>query len=233
MNSIFRLENITKYYSDKTYIIKVLEDLCFDIKPADMIAITGKSGSGKSTLLHIMGFLDTPNSGVLYFQEKPISATQKNIELFRNTHIGFVFQFHYLLADFTAQENVAMPHAIAGNTWSEAKQKAKVLLTELDLGDRLNHYPNQLSGGEQQRVAIARALINQPDIIIADEPTGNLDKVHSDEIINILKRINKEKEQTIIVATHDLEIANNMKSHYHLDSETHKLEVRGQGSGVS
>jgi len=223
MNTIFRLQQIKKTYSDKSYLINVLDDLDFEINKADMIAITGKSGSGKSTLLHIMGLLDSPDSGKIYFHDREISAKDKNVEAFRNSHIGFVFQFHYLLADFTALENVALPLVIAGKSFSKAKQKAIELLNALGLSERIGHYPNQLSGGEQQRVSIARAIINDPEIIIADEPTGNLDKTHADEILNIFKSINKEKQQTLILATHDMEIANNMKVHFHLDNSTHKL----------
>jgi lipoprotein-releasing system ATP-binding protein len=191
-----------------------------------MIAITGKSGSGKSTLLHIMGLLDEPTSGNLYFNEKIITSKDRNIETFRNKHIGFVFQFHYLLADFTAVENIALPLMIAGISLNKAKQKALKLLKDLNMYDRAGHYPNQLSGGEQQRVSIARAIINEPAIILADEPTGNLDKTHSDDIINIFKNLNNDTGQTIVLVTHDLEIAGKMKSHYHLDSETHQLEIR-------
>ena len=223
MESIFRLEKISKYYCDKDYLVTVLEELDFNINYADMIAITGTSGSGKSTLLHIMGLLDNPDNGSIFFQNRKISVEDKNIELFRNKHIGFVFQFHYLLADFTALENVALPSVIAGNSWLVAKNIARKLLAELDLENRLNHYPNQLSGGEQQRVSIARAMINQPEIIIADEPTGNLDKNHSDDIMNIFKQINSQKNQTIIIATHDLEIAKSMQTHYYLDNNTHKI----------
>ena len=220
---LYRLDKICKIYKDKTYLITVLEDCDFDVKYGDMIAITGKSGSGKSTLLHIMGLLDKPDSGNLYFKDKEVSASVRNIEAFRNKHIGFVFQFHYLLADFSAVENIALPMVIAGQSWSKAKDRAKDLMKELDMSNRLNHFPNMLSGGEQQRVAVARALINQPDLIIADEPTGNLDKIHSNEIIDIFSKINKEKEQTIIIATHDLEIANQMQWHYRLDEERHRL----------
>ena len=210
METIYRLEKITKFYKDTNYLINVLEGLDFCINKGDMIAITGKSGSGKSTLLHIMGLLDTPNSGSLYFYEKEISAKDKNIEAFRNKHIGFVFQFHYLLSDFTALENVALPLVIAGSSFSVAKKRATILLDELGLVDRVNHYPNQLSGGEQQRVSIARAIINQPDLILADEPTGNLDRNHANEILNIFKTLNNEKQQTIVLATHDREIAGSM-----------------------
>ena len=224
--SLYRLDKITKFYKDKNYLINVLEECDFDIKCGDMIAITGKSGSGKSTLLHIMGLLDSPNSGNLYFREKEISAIGRNVEAFRNKHIGFVFQFHYLLADFTAVENIALPMVIAGHSWTKAKDRAKELMKELGLADRLGHFPNMLSGGEQQRVAVARALINQPDLIIADEPTGNLDKNHSDEIVEIFTRLNKEKGQTIVIATHDLEIANRMQWHYRLDEEKHCLDAK-------
>ncbi|MCK9329431.1 MAG: ABC transporter ATP-binding protein [Candidatus Cloacimonetes bacterium] len=220
MKSIFRLENISKSYTDKTYIIKIIENLFFEINSGDMLAITGPSGSGKSTLLHIMGLLDNADTGKLFFNEREISVNDKNIELFRNNHIGFVFQFHYLLSDFNALENVALPAVIAGKSWHDAKKKASELLYELDMKKRFNHYPNQLSGGEQQRIAIARALINQPELIIADEPTGNLDKQHSEEIVHIFEKLNQEHNQTLIIATHDLEIAQKMPLHYHLENKT-------------
>jgi lipoprotein-releasing system ATP-binding protein len=217
-NEIIKLENISKTYTDKTYNINVLQDLNLTIDKGDMIAITGTSGSGKSTLLHIMGLLDAPDSGKLYFHNAEISVNSKNVESFRNKNIGFVFQFHYLLADFTAIENVALPAVINGLSFKEAKIQASKLLEMLDLSGRLNHYPNQLSGGEQQRVSIARALINTPDIVIADEPTGNLDVNHSDEIVQILKDINQEISQTIILATHDLIIAAKMQKHYTIEN---------------
>ena len=216
---MYKIKNITKSYQTGEKSIKVLENLCLDIEKGDMVAITGKSGSGKSTLLHLMGLLDNPDTGELEFEDKPISASMKAVESFRNKHIGFVFQFHYLMADFTAVENVALPAAIAGLSWSKAIASAKELLCNMGLSDRLHHYPNQLSGGEQQRVAIARALINKPAIIIADEPTGNLDKACSDEIINILLGLNSSHQQTLILATHDLEIASQMNKHYVLQDK--------------
>jgi len=216
MDFMFHLEQISKYYADKAETIKVLENLDLHISPGETIAITGSSGSGKSTLLHILGLLDTPTAGKIFFRGDIISTNTRNIETFRNRHIGFVFQFHYLLADFTACENVALPLMIAGTSWTQAKEKATMQLTELDLAHRLTHYPNQLSGGEQQRVAIARALINQPDIIIADEPTGNLDTTHATDIIDIFQDINTKQNQTIILATHDLALAQRMKKHYRL-----------------
>ena len=224
MLSIYKLINISKFYADKSYKVKVLENLDFQIESGDMIAITGTSGSGKSTLLHIMGLLDTASEGEILFNDRLISAKSNNVETFRNKHIGFVFQFHYLLADFTAIENVALPAVIAGVPWDNAKKRAGEILTDLDMSHRTSHFPNQLSGGEQQRVSIGRALINNPEVIIADEPTGNLDKNHSDEIISILERLNKEKQQTIIIATHDLEVASIMKKHYCL--KNYKLELQ-------
>jgi lipoprotein-releasing system ATP-binding protein len=218
---ILKLEKISKYYTDKSYHITVLEELDLEIEQGEMIAITGTSGSGKSTLLHIMGLLDTSSSGTIYFHGEQKSISDKNIEKFRNTHIGFVFQFHYLLADFSAVENVALPALIAGDNWSDAQRRASDILADLDMSHRLTHYPNQLSGGEQQRVAIGRALINNPDIIIADEPTGNLDQFHSDEIMQIFNKINAEKNQTIILATHDTTIAGSLHKHYSLSN--HKL----------
>ena len=220
---MYRLEKITKIYKDKTYDIQVLSDIDFDIKQGNMIAITGKSGSGKSTLLHIMGLLDEPTSGNIYYKDDIISCKDKNIESFRNKHIGFVFQFHYLLADFTAVENIALPLLISGTSLNKAKRRAVELLTDLNMADRANHYPNQLSGGEQQRVSIARAIINNPDIILADEPTGNLDKTHADDIIEIFKSLNNVNGQTIVIVTHDTSIATQMKEHNHLDEVSHKL----------
>jgi ABC-type lipoprotein export system ATPase subunit len=224
MKNFYHLEKIEKKYEDTSYTIQVLQELDLSIDTGDMIAITGTSGSGKSTLLHIMGLLDIPTTGRIYFQGEEISANMKNAEMFRNTHIGFVFQFHYLLADFSAVENVALPAVIAGAPFGTAKQKATDLLTELNMQQRLHHYPNQLSGGEQQRVSIARAMINSPSIIIADEPTGNLDRKHAHEIIDIFHRLNKERGQSIILATHDLDIANSMKKHYCLHD--YKLLLR-------
>ena len=224
MSPIYKLINISKFYADKTYKVKVLESLDFEIESGDMIAITGTSGSGKSTLLHIMGLLDTASTGEILFNDRLISARDNNVESFRNKHIGFVFQFHYLLADFTAVENVALPAVIAGAAWDDAKKRAGDILSDLDMSHRLCHFPNQLSGGEQQRVSIGRALINNPEVIIADEPTGNLDKNHSDEIISIFERLNKERQQTIIIATHDLEVASEMQKHYCL--KNYKLELQ-------
>ena len=218
MDLLFKLENISKSYSTGDDKIQVLDNLSLEINTGDMIAITGKSGSGKSTLLHLLGLLDIPDSGNIYYKDSPIKATDKNVEKFRNAHIGFVFQFHYLMADFTALENVALPAAIYNHSWSSAKALAKELLYQMDMNKRLNHFPHQLSGGEQQRVAIARALINNPDIIIADEPTGNLDKSHADEIICILQNLNLKNQQTLIIATHDLEIADSMNKHYVLSN---------------
>jgi len=218
MERFFCLEGIVKQYIAPNYVIQVLDELDLDIQKGEMIAITGKSGSGKSTLLHLMGLLDFPNSGKIYYLDQEITTKQKGIELFRNRHIGFVFQSHYLLADFNAWENVAIPNIIQGHNIVKAKQIARSLLLEFDLENRLEHYPNQLSGGEQQRVAIARALINNPDVILADEPTGNLDKNHAEEIIQTLKKINKKINQTIVIATHDFEIAESMDKHYHLEN---------------
>ena len=248
MNELLKIENLSKSYLNGENKIQVLDNISLSINHSDMVAITGKSGSGKSTLLHLLGLLDTPDTGKIYFQNSEIFNTDKNVEKFRNKHIGFVFQFHYLMADFTALENAALPAAIYNNTpiidltmlknlgksnnslssmisslikhiknqntWKAAKEKAAGLLIQMDLQNRLNHYPNQLSGGEQQRVAIARALINNPDIIIADEPTGNLDKTHSDEIVNILLNLNKTKNISLILATLDLDIAGKMCTHY-------------------
>ena len=257
MTPLLHTEKLSKSYLTGNDKIQVLHNISLSINKADMIAITGKSGSGKSTLLHLLGLLDTPDTGKIYFQNKEILSKDNNVEKFRNIHIGFVFQFHYLMADFTALENTALPAIIYNNTsihhslpykkiweaithkswssliwilkdffnntinnnsWKAAKEKAEILLNQMDLQNRLNHFPNQLSGGEQQRVAIARALINNPDIIIADEPTGNLDNNHSNEIVNILLNLNKHKNLSLILATHDLDIANKMNTLYILEN---------------
>jgi lipoprotein-releasing system ATP-binding protein len=208
--SLLKIENLSKSYQEATGRLEVLRNVNLEVTTGDMIAITGESGSGKSTLLHLMGMLDKPDSGAIYYSNKKIEMKDRNISEFRNKTIGFVFQFHYLLEDFTAEENVAMPMFLASRNFKKSLQEAQKLLKALDIYERRDHYPNQLSGGEQQRVAVARALINSPEIIFADEPTGNLDAKHSDELIDLLLELNKQKKHTFVVVTHNLEIARKM-----------------------
>ena len=181
-----------------------------------MIAIIGESGSGKSILLHLLVMLYSAYEVEIFYPGKKISVINKSLNEFRNKKVGFVFQFHYLLEDFTAEENVAMPMFIASRNYKKSIKKAKTLLKVLDILDRGTHYPNQLSGGEQQRVAVARALINDPEIIFADEPTGNLDEHHSDELINLMIELNRKNGQTFVIVTHNLEIAKRMHKIYTL-----------------
>lgn len=216
MNNILELKNINKIYRGKTEDLHILKDLNLKVEEGEFISILGKSGSGKSTLLGIIGLLDNFDSGEIYINNNKIDKFESNkLDRLKNKDLGFVFQFHYLLPEFTALENVMIPCLI--ENFSNKKiieEKAKTLLKKIGLGERYNHKPSQLSGGEKQRVAIARALINDPKIILADEPTGNLDEETSEEIHNLLKKINKENNQTIIVVTHSKELANITNKQY-------------------
>lgn len=214
--NFLEVRNLKKSYKEATGRLEVLKDINMEISSGDLIALTGRSGSGKSTLMHILGMLDNADSGEIFYFDRKMSVAEKRINEFRNKTIGFIFQFHYLLEDFTAEENVAMPMFLSSKNFKKSIAKAQRLLKTLDLIDRKDHYPNQLSGGEQQRVAVARALINEPQIIFADEPTGNLDKQHSDELIDLLIEINKSKTETIVIATHNIQIAQQMNRHFHL-----------------
>ncbi|MDP8231830.1 MAG: ABC transporter ATP-binding protein [Candidatus Zophobacter franzmannii] len=208
--------NLSKSYQDNEGTLHVLRNANIEIYKGETLCITGQSGCGKSTLLHILGMLDTPDEGELYFNEKKIGSHDKDINKFRNSKLGFVFQFHYLLEDFTAEENVAMPCLIAGETHKVALKRARELMTKLHIADRAHSYPNQLSGGEQQRVAICRALINNPEIVMADEPTGNLDPKHSQEVIDLIMDLNRDTGQTFLIVTHNPEIAKITDRHLEL-----------------
>jgi ABC-type lipoprotein export system ATPase subunit len=186
--------------------IEVLKDFNLSVKSGEFIAVVGPSGSGKSTLLHILGGLDRPDSGKIYFKGEDIFLRRNTLDKYRNKNVGFVFQHYYLLADFTALENISLPNLIGGYSFKKAYKKAMGLLERLNLSDRLGHYPSQLSGGEQQRVAIGRALINEPELLLADEPTGNLDRYNSENVVEILTSL-KDSGITIIIATHDESIA--------------------------
>jgi lipoprotein-releasing system ATP-binding protein len=173
-----------------------------------MVSIIGSSGAGKSTLLHILGTLDEPNSGTILFNNENITKLRnKALASFRNQHIGFVFQFHHLLPEFTAWENVCIPAWIGKKNKTTTKEKAIHLLDQLGLANRINNKPNQLSGGEQQRVAVARALINNPTIVFADEPTGNLDSANANELHLLFSKINKQFNQTFVIVTHNQHLA--------------------------
>ena len=210
MNKIIELKNVNKIYKTKVENIHILKNINLAFNKGDFISIQGKSGSGKTSLLNILGLLDEPTDGEIYINgEKIHYRNEKAKTVIRNKKIGFVFQFHYLLNEFTALENVMMPALINKNmNKNEIKKKAKELLALVGLAKRIKHKPMELSGGEKQRVAIARAMINDPDIILADEPTGNLDTETSNLINELFMKINRERNQSIIIVTHSLELAN-------------------------
>lgn len=224
-NKILELKNINKVYKTKAEEIHILKDINFVARKGDFISIQGKSGSGKTTLLNIIGLLDEASNGVMEIDEKQINYKNEKIKnKIRHEKIGFVFQFHYLLNEFTALENVMIPALINKKiNKKELKEKARKLLELVELGHRINHKPLELSGGEKQRVAIARALINDPEILLADEPTGNLDSDTSDIINGLFKKINEEKEQAIIIVTHSIELANMAKKRYVIKNGEFKL----------
>ena len=224
-NKILELKNINKVYKTKAEEIHILKDINFVARKGDFISIQGKSGSGKTTLLNIIGLLDEASNGVMEIDEKQINYKNEKIKnKIRHEKIGFVFQFHYLLNEFTALENVMIPALINKKiNKKELKEKARQLLELVELGHRINHKPLELSGGEKQRVAIARALINDPKILLADEPTGNLDSDTSDIINGLFKKINEEKEQAIIIVTHSIELANMAKKRYVIKNGEFKL----------
>lgn len=201
---LLKAHNLTKSYGS----VNVLRGIDVEIDKGEFITIIGKSGAGKSTLLHILGTLDKPDRGsVKIFDEDITAYSHDKLADFRNQHIGFIFQFHHLLPEFNAYENVIIPAMIAQKKEAEYKKKAEGLLDYLGLSNRLTHKPNELSGGEQQRVAIARALINDPSIIMADEPTGNLDSSTSAEIHQLISNLRQELNITFVIVTHNNELA--------------------------
>lgn len=212
MSPLISLSKVTKEYKlGEDIVINALKGINLDIYKGEFVAIIGHSGSGKSTLMHIIGILDKPTSGTVTLEEHNIAKlSEEKLAELRNKHIGFVFQAFNLLPKTSAMENVELPLIYSSVSDIERKKRAIKALTTVGLGERLDHTPNQLSGGQQQRVAIARALVTNPSIILADEPTGNLDSKSSDEIIDLLKDINKSGN-TIVLVTHEMEIAQKAK----------------------
>jgi ABC-type lipoprotein export system ATPase subunit len=203
-----QVENLRKTYRVGEEDLNALDGISFQIQKGEIVAVVGGSGSGKSTLLHILGTLDSPSSGKILIDSKnPFDKNDKAISSFRNIHIGFIFQHNNLLPEFTALENAMMPGLIAGFSEKKVKLKAESLIENVGLSKRKNHFPSQLSGGEQQRVAIARALINDPVLILADEPSGNLDSKNASHIHDLFKEINLKFNSTILVVTHNKEFA--------------------------
>ena len=200
--------SVDKSYSTKREIIHVLVQMSLKVLPGEVLGVVGASGVGKSTLLHVLGGLDKPLTGNILFQGKDIYKLSNGyLESYRNTHIGFVFQFFNLLPDFTALENAMFPALIRNQEKRMAKERAEYLLCEVGMKDRMHHKPGELSGGESQRVALARGLVNQPDLLLADEPTGNLDYHASDELIELIRNLNQEFNQTFVIVTHSQRVA--------------------------
>lgn len=201
---MIRTTGITKSYGE----LKVLKGIDIEIRDREVVSIVGASGAGKTTLLQIIGTLDRPDSGIVYYNGTDTSRLRgKALASFRNNNIGFVFQFHQLLPEFTALENVCIPSYIAGKSRAAAEERALEILGFLNLTDRIDHKPSELSGGEQQRVAVARALINNPAVILADEPSGNLDSENKNELHKLFFRLRDSFGQTIIIVTHDRQLA--------------------------
>ena len=211
-NALLQGQRLSKVYDDGSGQISVLENVDFSIYSGEMVAIVGASGSGKSTLMHLLAGLDKPSSGSVLFDGEDITRwSASKLASWRNNNLGFVYQFHHLLPEFSALENVAMPLLIRGTSAQQAKQKAQQLLQRVGLENRLHHRPAQLSGGERQRVAVARAFANQPKIIIADEPTGNLDGETAEAVYQLMLTLNQEQQTAFIVVTHDERLASQLQ----------------------
>ena len=222
---ILEAKNINKTYENGENTLCVLDELNLTVDKSEIITIMGESGSGKSTLLNILGTLDHPDKGEVYIQGKNVT-TLPEIELaeLRNCHIGFVFQFHHLLPEFTAYENILMPAMISGNE-AEKRKEVDDLLAFVDLGNRKNHLPSELSGGERLRIAVLRSMINRPEVILADEPTGNLDAKNAKKMIYLFHKINQEYEQSIVITTHSQEVG--AIGHRQFDLMNGKLQGKG------
>ncbi|MFZ4832820.1 lipoprotein-releasing ABC transporter ATP-binding protein LolD [Rouxiella sp. Mn2063] len=205
---LLQCQNLCKSYQDGKLNTDVLRNVSFEIKPGEMMAIVGSSGSGKSTLLHLLGGLDSPTSGEVIFKGQSLNSMSSSAKAeLRNRQLGFIYQFHHLLPDFTALENVSMPLLIGKEKMADVQEKSMAMLTAVGLGHRHKHRPSELSGGERQRVAIARALVNNPSLVLADEPTGNLDQRNADSIFDLLGELNVRQGTAFLVVTHDLQLA--------------------------
>ncbi len=218
---MIEVSGLKKSFATPGGMIDVLRGVNFTIDAGERVAVIGTSGAGKTTLMHILGGLDHPTSGDVIFQGKSLFALKgAELDAFRNQTIGFVFQFHQLLQEFTALENVAMPLMIGGVGRGDAATRATAILEEVGLGHRLTHKPGALSGGEQQRVAVARALVREPQLLLADEPTGNLDSKTSEEIIELLNRMHQVRGLTMVIVTHNNLLANSLDRTLRIDDGT-------------
>lgn len=217
MEALIKLENVSKNYELGKVELSVLKDINLEIKPGSFATIMGPSGSGKSTLMYLLGLLDTPSAGKIYMNDQAVSElSEDELASLRGKKIGFIFQQFNLLQNLTALENVMLPMIFQGVSEDERKEKAKKLLESVNLKERINHKPTEMSGGEQQRIAIARSLVNDPEILIADEPTGNLDSTTGKMVMEILTKLHKEQNKTIIVVTHDPNIAHYSQNVIHI-----------------
>ena len=217
MKELVRVEQLFKSYGNGAKQVEVLRGIDLRFSEGDRIAIVGASGVGKTTLLHILGTLDRPTSGKVFYGGRDVfTLNEKELAPFRNQEIGFVFQFHHLLPEFTALENTMIPCLIRGMSKKEAAARAESILSLVGLKNRLPHKPGELSGGEQQRVAVARALVLEPKVLLADEPTGNLDTKTGEAVFDLLQELNRIKGVTLIVVTHNLKLAAGMSRQFHL-----------------
>ena len=206
--ALLSCQNVSKFYQEGTQQTEVLKQVSFSMQPSELVAIVGSSGSGKSTLLHTLGGLDQPSSGEVFIKGQSLQQMTPNaLAKLRNQYLGFVYQFHHLMADFTALENVMMPMLIGQQNKTEAQGRAEQILSAVGLQHRISHRPSALSGGERQRVAIARALVNNPALVLADEPTGNLDHKTTESIFELIQQLNQEKQIAFLLVTHDLNLA--------------------------
>ena len=224
-NLVISCENLSKVYQDGNNQVEVLKGVDLALQQGEMLAIVGSSGSGKSTLLHILGTLDTATAGVAKIKNQEVAKLSRTEQAaFRNQNLGFIYQFHHLLMEFSAVENVAMPLLIKGLTAKKAKVQALDMLEKVGLAHRSDHKPSALSGGERQRVAIARALVTKPALVLADEPTGNLDKQNAIKIYDLINELNQSLNTSFVVVTHDLELADKLGKIAYLDDG--KLSVK-------
>jgi lipoprotein-releasing system ATP-binding protein len=208
MNKLIECIDLRKEYRDGSRVLRILNGVNLDVHEGEALAICGPSGAGKSTLLHLMGALDAPTAGQIRFRGTPYASMGRAaMNTLRNRHLGFVFQFYHLLPEFTALENVIMPALATGARRNACRERGEELLTKVGLAERMTHKPGELSGGEQQRVAIARALFNKPSLLLADEPTGNLDEATSGEVENLLLDLNRSENVTLVLVTHNLALA--------------------------
>ena len=217
-NNLIEVKNLSRSYKDGALQVDVLNELNFTVDKAEQLAIVGASGSGKSTLLHLIGALDKPNTGEVIINDQNIHKLSRKVQgNFRNQYIGFVYQFHHLLPEFTAQENVAMPLIISGMNRGKALSEADSVIEKVGLTNRKLHKPAELSGGERQRIAFARAIVNRPLVVLADEPTGNLDHGTAERVYDLMCELNEELGTSFVTVTHDLELASKMQRQLKLE----------------